>query len=453
VKFYVETYGCWLAKADSRILEHRLTSMGHTLVDSVEEADVIIVNTCAVREDSESRELKRIKELALTGKRILVVGCLAKARPYTIRSIAPNVAVADANAPDRISLDKDLQFYKERSTSMLPRYNPARHGVIHVVPIQVGCLCNCTFCITKYTRGGAGYVRSYPPDSIVENIRDAVSRGAKEIYLTGQDVTTYGFDKGWSGGWNLPSLLRRILEEVPGRYMIRIGMSEPYVAAKFIDEIIELMREDRRLYQFFHLPVQSGSDRVLRLMRRKHTVGEYVELVKKIRRELPRAFIATDIIVGFPGETEEDFEDTLRLVRDLRFDKVHVARYSRRPFTEAAVMPNQVPDKVKKIRSKILSELSLRISYEKNAEYVGSRLEVLIDEVDHGLLVGRAFNYRQVVVDLAERANHRLGEFVEVNITRADSIYLYSEKVAQTVRRSVVGVSSTASACSLALEE
>ncbi|RFA92950.1 tRNA (N(6)-L-threonylcarbamoyladenosine(37)-C(2))-methylthiotransferase [Pyrobaculum aerophilum] len=413
-KVYVETYGCWLAKADAEILRQRL---GLELASNVEESDVVLIYTCAVREDGEVRQLARIRDLAKSGLEMIVAGCLARLRPYTIKSLAPGAALI---------YPQQVEGGPEREMKILPEFSG---GVVYTVPLQVGCLGNCTFCATKYTRGGAGYVKSADPEEVVRKVKKAVAMGAREIYLTGQDVITYGFEMRWKRGWNLPDLLERILKEVDGEYRIRIGMSEPWVFEKFADQILDVVKRDRRVYRYFHLPVQSGSDKVLRAMGRKYTVDEYRELVRKIRRVLGETtFIATDIIVGFPGEEEEDFWATVKLAEELQFDKIHVARFSPRPFTEAAVMPKQVPDVEKKRRSKVLSEISLKIAHVRNGLRVGTKDEVLIDEIDHGLVVGRASDYRQVVV---KRGAHRelLGKFTNVRIVAAGPIYLYAEVI------------------------
>jgi threonylcarbamoyladenosine tRNA methylthiotransferase CDKAL1 len=411
-KVYVETYGCWLAKADAEVIRQRL---GLEKVSKLDEADLVLIYTCAVREDGEVRQLARIKELAASGKSLVVAGCLARLRPYTIKSLAPHA---------KLLYPAEVEGGREREMRIPPRYEG---GLIYVVPLQVGCLGNCTFCATKYTRGGAGYVKSAAPDDVVRHVKEAVARGAKEIYLTGQDVITYGFDMRWRRGWTLPDLLERILREVDGEYRVRIGMSEPWVFEKFADQLLDIVKHDKRVYRYFHLPVQSGSDRVLRAMGRRYTVDEYRALVRKIKKELGEpVFIATDIIVGFPGEDEEDFAETVKLVEELQFDKVHVARFSPRPFTEAAVMPRQVPDAEKKRRSKILSQLALKIAHLRNGLRVGQRDVVLIDEVDHGLVVGRASDYRQVVVKRGD-GDGLMGTFVETTIVAAGPVYLYGE--------------------------
>jgi 2-methylthioadenine synthetase len=204
-------------------------------------------------------------------------------------------------------------------------------------------------------------------------------------------------------------------------------MSEPWVFEKFADQLLDIAKRDHRVYRYFHLPVQSGSDRVLKAMGRRYTVDEYRALLRKIRQVLgDHVFIATDIIVGFPGEDEEDFAASVRLVEELQFDKVHVARFSPRPFTEAAVMPRQVPDAEKKRRSKTLSQVALRVAHLRNGLRVGQRDAVLVDEVDHGLVVGRASDYRQVVVKRGS-GDGLMGRFVDVTLVAASPVYLYGE--------------------------
>lgn len=411
-KIYVETYGCWLAKADAEIIRQRL---GYEKVSAAEEADLILVYTCAVREDGEVRQMARIKELTFLGKDMIIAGCLARLRPYTIKTVAPRA---------KLLYPAEVEGGREREMRILPRYDG---GLIYTVPLQVGCLGNCAFCATKYTRGGAGYVKSADPDDVIRHVKEAVAKGAREIYLTGQDVITYGFDMRWRPGWSLADLLERMLREVEGEYRVRIGMSEPWVFEKFADQLLDIVKRDHRVYRYFHLPVQSGSDRVLKAMGRRYTVDEYRALVRKVRRELgDHVFVATDIIVGFPGEDEEDFAASVKLVEELQFDKVHVARFSPRPFTEAAVMPRQVPDAEKKRRSKILSQVALRVAHLRNGLRVGQRDVVLVDEVDHGLVVGRASDYRQVVVKRGS-GDGLMGRFVGVTLVAASPVYLYGE--------------------------
>ncbi len=412
-----------------------LRRRGYNIVSRVEDADIVILNTCAVRGDSEVRQLKRMRELyhKYPNKIYIVAGCLAKVRVSEIRKIfegkciivGPNdVENIDNIIEIALKGERKIFLSDDRPMKVLPEYIPELMMHVHVVPLQVGCLCSCTFCVTKYARDVKGKVKSYPIDLIVENVKKAVERGAREIYLTGQDVACYGFDRGYT----LVDLLEKLLSSIDrDDVFIRIGMSEPEAFSKIADQIIDLVKSDHRIYKYFHLPVQSGSDRILKLMRRKYTVDEYRELVRKIRREIPNATIVTDMIVGFPGETDEDFELSLRLIRELEFDKVHVARFSPRPFTEAEVMDGQVPDSVKKMRSRRMVEVANEVALKRNLTYVGGTFRGIVsspDQKGQGVIV-RLENYKPTVVKNVDE--DLISAIVKVHVRDATPINLIGE--------------------------
>jgi 2-methylthioadenine synthetase len=255
-------------------------------------------------------------------------------------------------------------------------------------------------------------LRSYPLREIVNAARDAVKAGAKEIELTGQDTAAYGLDLG--GSISLVDVVNKVTE-IDGDFMIRIGMMTPEQAMRIIDNLIEVMRNPK-VYKFIHLPVQSGDDRVLKLMNRKYTIDEYKELVSEIRSKIPFANITTDIIIGHPGEDEDAFNNTLLLMKELRFERIHLAMYSIRPNTRSASMP-QVPDSVKKKRIQIANKLYEDIALSIHLEYVGSTSRVITTELGRkGSVVGRLMNYIPVVI---RSENVELGKWYNVKITEA----------------------------------
>jgi MiaB/RimO family radical SAM methylthiotransferase len=424
-RFTVITFGCWLNKADSDIMISRLRAAGWEYVENVASADLVIVNTCAVREEAERNELKLLSRLSreYPGKKIIVAGCLTRVRPATIKETAPNAVLVTSHGAELIDKvvngDLDIYVFDDRPMTYLPTYYPELHGHRYVVPIQVGCLGNCSFCVTKIGRMGFGKVKSYSKDDIVRAVRDAVNRGAREIYLTGQEISAYGRDR----GYDLVDLLEEILRSVEGRYLIRLGMMEPLELSRIIDRLIDVVKRDWRVYRFFHIPVQSGSDRVLMLMRRKYTADLFRDIVRKIRSAMPDATIATDIIVGFPGESDEDFWASVRLIEELEIDKVNLARYSRRPFTEAAYM-EQVPEQVKKERSKIATEIFSKVALRRNMYFVGRELWGIVSEIDFKgeNYVVRSYNYKPVAVKRAD-----IGAFVKVRVTGATPQRLFGE--------------------------
>ncbi|MDT7889583.1 MAG: tRNA (N(6)-L-threonylcarbamoyladenosine(37)-C(2))-methylthiotransferase [Desulfurococcales archaeon] len=415
IRVYIETYGCTLNQADSMIMRGYLEEAGVGFVDGPDDADVIIVNTCVVRKDTEEKMIKRLSEIEKLysgAKKIVVAGCMVSSLPASVKRVAPSASLVTPQTIDRIV---DAVFSRERaeyigglrSIERIPI--PRGRGVIAPVPISEGCLSDCSFCITKISRGR---VRSYPPRAIVNAIKDLVSRGYREIELASQDSAVYGFDIGKN--FLLPDLVEEILE-IDGDYMIRIGMMNPQWLRRILDRLIEVIKHPK-VYKFLHIPVQSGDNRVLRIMKRGYTVEEFEEMVSEIRRKIPEVTIATDIVVGHPGEDEKAFRNTLDLMERMRFDRVHLAQYSVRPLTEAAAMP-QVPEHIKKRRSIEAQKLQEKIGLEIHREYIGKRVGVLTTEkgMREGTTIARTTSYRQVVI----REELSLGMWIDVEISDA----------------------------------
>ncbi len=398
MRVYIETYGCALAQFDSQVMEAVLRSRGHVVTSSIEDSDVVIVNTCAVRLDTEQRIAKRLTEIQrlYPDKRLVVAGCLAAARPGLIARIAPAASLVSPQNSHRVweAVESDRRVILlggVRDTRWMPL--PRVERAVATIMIQEGCLGDCSFCITKKARRT---LRSYPPDLIVERVRELVERGAREIRLTGQDTAAYGVDL--PGRPTLVDLLWSILDRVKGEYRVRVGMMTPEMALRLIDDLIEAYR-DERVYKFFHIPVQSGSDKVLRIMNRNYTVSDYIAMAESIRGAYPDSMLATDIIVGHPGEDEEDFQATLHLVERLEFDRVHVAQYTLRPHTRSAAMP-QLPDSVKKERSKRLMKLVERVGLKRHSRYKGRVVRALVAgrAYRRGSAVARLDNYYPVII-------------------------------------------------------
>jgi len=294
-KVYVETYGCWLNKAASEAIKQVVKAAGGVIVENVEAADTVIVNTCAVRGDTERKMLDRVGRLSSLGKRVCVTGCLVNVRPYTISRLAPTASIIDPGELHRVAefLAGGNPKVARSGAKAIPIYE-YRGGVRYILPVEVGCLGSCGFCVERVVRGPG--VLSLDVEEAVRLVRGAVRGGVKEVYLTGQDLAAYGADR----NLNIAMLLRAILEEVDGDYRIRLGMMEPWLLSGVAEELAELMR-DYRVYKYLHIPVQSGDDGVLRMMNRRYTVEQYERLVGVFRGILGEASIVTDIIVGYPG--------------------------------------------------------------------------------------------------------------------------------------------------------
>lgn len=423
-RYYLETYGCSLSEFDSLTMASILEARGYSRVSRPEDADVVIINTCAVRLDTEYRMVERITELRRAGKRLVVAGCLAKSRPGLISRIAPEASLVSPQNASRImeaveSPGRVVLLRGSRDTEWMPV--PPIRDTVATIMVEEGCLNDCSFCISKHARRE---LRSYPPRLIVDTVSKLVARGAKEIRLTGLDTAAYGRDL--PGKPTLTDLVSMILEKVEGDYRIRIGMMTPELVLDILDDLLDVYR-DKRVFKFFHIPVQTGSDRMLKIMKRRYTIDEFKRLHHRVKTAFPDSMFATDIIVGHPGEGEEEFMETVRLVKELEFERVHLAQYSMRPHTRAAAM-KQVPDPVKKDRSRRLMRIIEEIGERKHRVYVGKRVRALVTERSfrHWSMTARLDNYFPIVVPLREEL---MGRWVDIDVVDASFFDLRGEVV------------------------
>ncbi|MCD6114063.1 MAG: tRNA (N(6)-L-threonylcarbamoyladenosine(37)-C(2))-methylthiotransferase [Thermoprotei archaeon] len=413
MKVYMENYGCPVNKADGAYMLSLLYKAGFNEAKSPDEADIIIINTCTVRKDTENNMVKRIRKLyalaSRKGAKLIVAGCLPKAQPYLVNTVAPNASMVSPQNYDRIvdvalSKSRVVLLKGERRTDIVPMYV---NGVVAAIPIAEGCLGNCSYCIVKLARGN---LKSYPPRLIIERVKQALAKGVVEIDLTAQDTAAYGLDI----GTNLAELVSEITE-INGDFMVRIGMMNPNLALKMLDELLEIYKHPK-VYKFLHIPLQSGDNRVLKIMNRPYTVEEFKEIVREFRRKIPEINITTDIIVGHPGEDEKAFENTLKIMREIGFDRIHLAIYSLRPHTLSASMP-QIPSAVKKARMKRAIKVMEKEAYKKHSRFIGRKVNVLVTETGrNNTLVGRTINYYPVILPPTESI---MGLWVKVEITDA----------------------------------
>ncbi|MFH0885132.1 MAG: tRNA (N(6)-L-threonylcarbamoyladenosine(37)-C(2))-methylthiotransferase [Candidatus Micrarchaeota archaeon] len=423
-RVYIETYGCTLNQADSDIMRAILLS-GHSVVDGEASSDVVVLNTCTVKGATENRIFERMKRLRAKGKPFVVAGCLS-ANIKKIRKYCPGApivmpsSIRHINEAVRDALENRSAIYSSREGKAgLPRILTAP---ICRIPINDGCVSSCHFCQTKLARP---YLCSYPPKTIVKWINDGVRGGAREIQLTSQDSGAYGIDLKTS----LLSLLDSISnDDSSGRvegeeYLVRLGMINPEHAKRMLGGILKTLGGPR-FYQFLHVPVQTGSEKVCKDMNRDHTVRDFTDIVQVVRERLPEASIATDIIVGYPTETEEDFQETLELMRKTTPEVINVSKFSSRPGTVAMEL-EPLPNDIVKRRSEVASLLTRAITKERRMQFIGRRLRVLVTEKEKDFK-GRAINYHQVVV---KGFAGRLGDFVDVDIYDANLGSLFGEAV------------------------
>ncbi|WP_458403023.1 tRNA (N(6)-L-threonylcarbamoyladenosine(37)-C(2))-methylthiotransferase [Methanobrevibacter sp.] len=422
MKTYIETYGCTFNKADSQIIAGVLNENEIDIVDNIEEADVIILNTCYVKLPTENKVIYKIQQLQekFPDKKIIVSGCMVEIDPEKLEKVAPNCSwigphqlnkSADiVNATYCGEVIRETGFSKESKVGV-PKLSDG--SLIHIIQICEGCLGACTFCCTRFARGP---LNSYPISDIVEEARKALDDGACEIQLTAQDTAAYGKDS----GEKLSDLIKEVAN-LEGDFRIRVGMMHPKNILNDVDEIIDAIKHPK-VYNFIHLPVQSGSDKVLSEMRRGHTIGQYVDIVDKFKKEIPDLTLATDIIVGYPTETDDDFNQTVELLEKVKPSLIHLSKYQHRKGAISSSLP-EVPPAVMKKRSKFLSELKSQITADENLELVGTTQNVLVVEKgSKGGFIAKTDSYIPVIVDDVD-----VGSFVNVKITDATATYLLSE--------------------------
>ncbi|MEM5827934.1 MAG: tRNA (N(6)-L-threonylcarbamoyladenosine(37)-C(2))-methylthiotransferase [Candidatus Aenigmatarchaeota archaeon] len=418
-KVYLETYGCAANKNDSEIMLALLKNANFEIVDNPKNADVNIINTCVVKQATASRMISRIRFLSSLKKPLIVAGCMAKAEKERIEKLNPNASIISPNSIDKIvevTIDtlrgiKRVELNGNANKAKLPsiRFNP----IIEIIQIASGCLSFCTFCETKLAKGN---LTSYRISDIKEKVINAVKNGAKEIWITSQDNSAYGRDIGVT----LIDLLESLIE-IEGKFWIRVGMMNPLHFKKLEVEKLAELFNDEKIFKFLHVPVQSGSNEVLKHMRRGYTIEEFMDWVNIFRRKVKNITIATDIIVGYPTETEKDFEQTIELLKNLRPDVVNLSKFSPRPNTYAATL-KQLHSKIVDERSKILHSLIREISLENNKKWKDWKGVALVDEkVDNGF-IARNIYYKPIFLKNAE-----FGKFVEVKVKEVYSNFLLGE--------------------------
>jgi MiaB-like tRNA modifying enzyme len=414
--FCIETFGCKFNKADSELIRKILIEKGFKET-SEKEADFVILNTCGVVEKTERKIIKRTIELKKKGKKIIFAGCLPLISQKICEKIADGL-IGPTNILDlskvvkKILKGEKVKFSKQKpiDKAKLKCFVIPKETVTAIVPISEGCLGNCSFCATKLAKGK---LRSFDKKEILKNIEEALKLGAKEIQLTSQDLGIYGLDK---GKFLLPELLEEILK-IKEEFRVRLGMTNPTFFKKIQHKIFKLMKSEK-IYKFLHLPLQSGSDEILKAMRRGYTKKEFLEIVKNFRKNFRFGILATDVICGFPGETEKDFQKTVSLIKKVKPEILHVFRYSKRKGTEAEKLKD-LPDRIKKERSRILNKIWFEILKEKNKKYLGKVFSVLITEKRKDSFLARTNFYKAVILK-----EGNLGEFKRVKIVDAKPNYL-----------------------------
>lgn len=416
-KIYIKTQGCSHNYADS---EHMagLLQQSHELVDNEQDAEVVLLNTCTVKTPTENEFLRDLKRINEKNKKIIIGGCIPQADPTRFTEfsrIGTRQLDHIGEVVEKTLAGETVQFLQRNGRPSLSTPVLRRNPLIETIPISLGCLGYCSFCKTKSARGG---LSSYPPEEIIDRVRRVTSAGVKEIWLTSQDTGCYGFDCGTS----LPKLVEEIVK-IEKDFTVRMGMANPEHILQIIDDLIGVLKHEK-VFKFLHIPVQSGNNEILLAMKREYTIEQFTEIVTRVRREIPDITLCTDMICGFPGETEEQFQDTVRLLQDLQPEAVNISRFWARPQTPAARLPNQIPGRDIKRRSRIVKEVFETYSKQNNHRWIGGVGEILLTEKGkENQWIGKNYAYKQVIVE----GNYQLGDRVPVKIVAAGTYDLRGE--------------------------
>ena len=430
-KLKIITYGCQMNVADSERMAGLLRQIGYSLTDDLDAADLILINTCCVRATAEDKvfgqigrfkTLKRQKPAFILG----VTGCMAQKEGADLLKRAPHVdfvlgtgqSSEVARVVQSIELERKHVVDTSNVSGDIPsEVYPLRGGQVSTfVPIMYGCNNFCTYCIVPYVRGRE---RSRKPNEIIAEVKQAVAEGFKEITLLGQNVNSY------AGGMTFAELLAAV-DKVAGVERLRFMTSHP---KDLSDELIAAIAGGEHICEHIHLPVQYGSDKILRRMNRVYSVEGYLRLVEKIRSAIPNVSLTTDLIVGFPGETEEDFQETLNFIRAVEFDAAFTFIYSRRSGTPAATFANQIDDETKHRRLNELMTVQNAISLAKNRAMIDSVVEVLVEgasKTDDKIYTGRTRSNKLI---LFAHGSERAGDLVNVRITQAQTWLLKGDVI------------------------
>jgi len=415
------TFGCALNQSDSEVMKGILKEAGHEITEP-KDSEIVIINSCTVKNLAEKKLFRSI--VKYKDKKVIIAGCVPQADRILVEKELKNYSIIGTTQLKKIDYVVEetlngniVQLLKIEKDERLNLPKIRKNKIIEIVPICSGCLDHCTYCKTKHARGN---LLSYSPRAIIQQVQTAVDEGCKEIWLTSQDCGAYGKDL----DTNIVELLQKIIK-IEGNFKVRLGMANPTYFPEFLDDLIEVMKHPK-IFKFLHIPVQAGNNQVLNDMKRRYTIEDYKSIVKKIKDEIPEMTISTDIICGFPTETEEQFEDTINLIKETRPEMLNISRFWLRPGTPAANL-KQIPTRFSKERSIILKTLHDQMMIENNKSWIGWKGEVLIDEpgkeTEEGKTwIARNYAYKQIV--LKDAPNLSMGISTSVEAVKAEKYHI-----------------------------
>ena len=424
-EIYFENYGCTANQNSTEIMKGMIKQAGLEIIENQKYADLIIINSCIVKESTISKIKRRIQELSKKNKKIILAGCMPRVFKKDFHH--KNLFFLDTSiTKDLLKLIKDIEkknFEKEKYLSSrneiklnLPKIS--ENKLIQITQISEGCLGECAYCLT---RSAKGKLFSYPEKEIIESIKKDLLSGGKEIWITSQDNASYGNEKNL---FLLPELLKKILE-IKGNFKVRLGMMNPNNVLKILDELIEIYKNSK-MFKFLHIPVQSGSDKILKLMNRKYSVKDFLKIIEKFKKEIPEMTISTDVIVGFPEETEKDFQETIELIKKIKPEILNRSNFSSHPQTPAGKL-KKINEEIITKRATELMNLHLESCKKLQENYFDKEINVFIDQKGFGkTFLGRTENYKLVAV---QSEKNILGKNLVVNVKKLFPHYLIGEVI------------------------
>ncbi|MDQ3839518.1 MAG: tRNA (N(6)-L-threonylcarbamoyladenosine(37)-C(2))-methylthiotransferase [Thermoproteota archaeon] len=398
-KVWIEAYGCSSSMNDSEIMSGLLMNEGYGIAKTRQEASINVIVTCSVKDNTEHKMLNRIAKLTESSRPLVVAGCLPKADQLKVQSINPRASLIGPATVQKItkvvqsSISGKKQIELESEQGSFQKLNIPKirlNPLVSIVQIASGCLSQCSFCQTKLIKAD---LKSYRLGDILRQVRTDVAQGCKEIWLSSTDNGCYGRDI----GTDLTELLKRCCE-IRGDFKIRVGMMNPMYIPQLLHDLLGVYIQNDQIMKFLHIPVQSGSNRILKKMKRGHSAQTFLNAVQAFREKIPELTIATDVIVGYPSETEEDFHQTIELLRVTQPDIVNVSKYSSRPGVSAA-LEKKVDSHITKQRTQLLDKILNDISSIRNSRWLGWKGEVLVDEIGDNYIQGRNYAYKPILLN------------------------------------------------------
>lgn len=428
-EIYFESYGCTANQNSTEIMKGFVKNAGINITLNEDYADIFVINSCIVKEPTEEKIRTRVSELLVKGKKVILAGCMPRLRKDKLINLenSKNLYLLDSSQIKNLTnLIQDIYYNNYHINKYLIPRKEVKAGlpkissekIIGITQISEGCLGECTYCSVKLAKGE---LFSYPLEDILTSVKDDINSGCKEIWITSQDNANYGND---TKEYNLPKLLNEILN-IDGNFYVRLGMMNPENVLQILPELIEIYKHPK-MFKFLHLPIQSGSNRILKLMNRKYNKEEIFYIINKFRKEIPQITIATDIIVGFPEEKDNDWHETIEVIKEIKPEILNRSNYCLREGTLAEkIKDKEICKNIIKKRANELMSLHLEICKDIQSGYLNKKFKILIDKKGfENTWLGRTENYKLIAVQSKDKI---LGKIIEVSIKKISPHYLISE--------------------------